>query len=160
MTIDLLRAAPLVVASAVCVFPSGCKDKEAPTNTTSTATPLTGDGGSMASPLAVSLGKPVEGVLPCPGAPWFVVVPPQDAQVKYELQIPQGASQHCTHLNARDKAGKLLDSTVSLCSDNPAAFAEGRAPFGKDVTFFMIDQNDPNAKCVPAKYRLTVLGPK
>lgn len=142
----------------------GCtkKDEAGPITSTSSSAAKpqampAGDGGSMASPLGLAIGKPVEGTLGCEGPPWFVVVPPMDAQIKYELMVPQGAPQFCTHLNARDKTGKTVDSTVSLCSEDPKTFAPGQAPFSKDVLFFTIEKNDPAQACVRARYRLTLM---
>ena len=121
---------------------------------------VTGDGGSMAGPIGLVLGKPVEGVLRCPAPTWFVVVPPVDAQAKLELQIPKGSHQYCTHLNARDATGKVVDATLLLCSDSTDAFSSMQAPFSKDVTYFTIDQNDPNEACVPARFRLSLVASK
>lgn len=124
----------------------------------STTAPVTaGDGGSKASPLALVMGKPAEGTLGCHGSPWFLVPPLEEGTlVKYELRIPAGAEQLCTHLNARDPGGVVKDSTVSLCSDNAAAFATGQGPIYGEPRFFTIDKNGED-KCVAARYRVTLM---
>lgn len=112
----------------------------------------------MAGPLALALGKPVEGTLGCLGPPWFLLVNvPAGAEVKYELKVPPGAPQYCTHLNARDATGKLADSTLTLCSDDPKAFAVKQGPIYGEPRFFTIDKNDQNDPCVNAQYRLTLV---
>ncbi|MCA9590081.1 MAG: hypothetical protein KC657_32480 [Myxococcales bacterium] len=150
-----------ITATLAAMCASACRSKEvaqgAPAPTNASPTPSSGDGRSKDSPLSLAMGNPVEGVLSCDGPPWFVVVPAMEAQIRYELQVPPGAEQHCTHLNARDGTGQVLDSTVALCSDNPATFASGQAPFGRDTRFFTIDKNVPNGPCVKAKFRLTLL---
>ncbi len=140
--------AALLLASVGCT-----KKDDAPA--TAKPSSVNGDGGSKASPLALGLGKRVEGVL-CPTAPWFMVVPPTEGKIHVSLQVPKGAEQFCVHLHVRDAAGKLTDTLASPCSEDTGKPVEMTAPISKDAVLLSIDQNDPGQKCIPARYGLWI----
>lgn len=154
-------ALALVVVVSGCTKKDEAPSKSAPSAVTTPVTPAAagsgGDGKSQGAARTVALGKPVTGTYPCPGPIWFKLVPgSHDGSAHMELRVPKDAPQVCMHLDAHDSAGKLIDTSIAICSDDPNQAASSNAPFSKEAAYFALKVDSDPKSCSAASYKLWI----